>query len=32
MCELDTGSCWYENDKPQAVGISDIFDTDHSKF
>ena len=32
MRDLDTGSCWYESDVPQALGVSDIFDADHSKF
>lgn len=32
MRDLDTGSCWYESDVPQALGVSDIFDTDHPKF
>ncbi len=32
MRDLDTGSCWYESDVPQALGVSDIFDPDHTKF
>lgn len=32
MRDLDTGDCWYESDVPQALGVSDIFDTEHSKF
>ena len=32
MRDLDTGSCWYESDAPQALGVSDIFDPDHTKF